>query len=154
MEVNPLANKVKAADIAPERLANNSALTEEQKIAEASRQFEAILLRQILSSTQKPLIPSKFADNSTASSIYRDMVTNQLADNISKSGAFGLARTFEQQLTHRSKAKVDDKQASPEALTAERRTNGSTTGPQGAPATFLKHRTQSLRPFPDSSSPT
>jgi flagellar protein FlgJ len=99
MVISPLQKNVNASDIDPERLAGNTALSEQQKIAEASRQFEAILLRQILAATQKTVIPSKFADNSTASSIYRDMITNQLAESISKSGAFGLAQTFEQQLT-------------------------------------------------------
>lgn len=99
MVVPPLSKAVTASDIPPERLAGNTALSEPQKIAEASRQFEAILLRQILASTQKSVIPSKFVDNSTAADIYRDMITNQLADSISKSGAFGLAKVFEQQLT-------------------------------------------------------
>lgn len=102
MVITPLQKSVTAADIAPERLAGNAALTEQQKIAEASRQFEAILLRQILAATQKTIIPSKFADNSTAAGIYRDMITNQLADSISKSGSFGLAKTFERQLTRPS----------------------------------------------------
>jgi len=99
MDIHSLHPSVKASDIAPERLANNSALSEQEKIGEASRQFEAILLRQILSMTQKPVITSKFTDNSTASEIYRDLVTNQLADSISKSGSFGLAQTFDHQLT-------------------------------------------------------
>jgi flagellar protein FlgJ len=98
MVVSTLPKAVAANEIAPERLAANTALTEPQKIAEASRQFEAILLRQILATSQKPVISSKFTDNSTASEIYRDMVTTQLADSISKSGAFGLASTFEHQL--------------------------------------------------------
>jgi Rod binding domain-containing protein len=104
MNVNPLQRQVAAADIAPERLAGNSRLTGEQKIAEASRQFEAMLLRQILSESQKPVIQSESSDNSTATGIYQDLITNTLADNISKSGAFGLARTFEQQLNHRASA--------------------------------------------------
>jgi flagellar protein FlgJ len=99
MNVNLLPKAVNASDIAPERLAGNTALSEQQKIAEASRQFEAILLRQILDSSQKSVIASKFTDNSTASGIYRDMITAQLADSISKSGTFGFAKTFEQQLT-------------------------------------------------------
>jgi|SRR5690348_13111117 flagellar protein FlgJ len=99
MLVSSLSKAVNAADVPPERLAGNTTLTDQQKIAEASRQFEAILLRQILSATQKPVISSKLVDNSTSADIYRDMITNQLADSISKSGAFGLARTFEQQLT-------------------------------------------------------
>ena len=99
MLVAPLPKTVTASDIAPERLSSNTVLSEQQKIEEASRQFEAILLRQILDSTQRPVIPSKFADNSTAADIYRDMITNQLADSISKSGTLGLARIFEHQLT-------------------------------------------------------
>ncbi len=99
MVIAPLPKAVNASDISPERLAGNTVLSEQQKIAEASRQFEAILLRQILSSTQKTVIPSKFTDNSTAADIYRDMITNQLAESISKSGAFGLAKAFEHQLT-------------------------------------------------------
>ena len=40
--------KIDPSHIAVENLAHNSALTEEQKIGEASKQFEAILLRQFL----------------------------------------------------------------------------------------------------------
>src|SRR5262249_37727976 len=89
-----------AADIAPEKLSGNSQLTDKEKMGEVARQFEAILLRQILESSQKPVIRSKFTDQSTAASIYRDQVTSQLADSISKSGTLGLARTLEPQITH------------------------------------------------------
>ena len=98
MNVHALKPHVVASDIAPERLANNPQLTDRQKIAEASRQFESILLKQILENSQKTVIKSKFSDDSTASGIYHDMITTQLADSISKSGSFGLAKTFEQQL--------------------------------------------------------
>jgi flagellar protein FlgJ len=74
-------------------------LTEEQKVAEAARQFEAILLRQILENTRKTVIQSSFADNSAAASIYRDLVSQQLADSISKSGTLGLSKAIAQQLT-------------------------------------------------------
>jgi flagellar protein FlgJ len=98
MQIAPLQRQMHAEDIDPERLQANSQLSEKEKVAEASRQFEAMLLRQILENTQKTVIKSKFSDNSTSSSIYRDLITNQLADSISKSGDFGLAKTFEQQL--------------------------------------------------------
>lgn len=104
MEISPLQRHVNPADIAPERLAGNPALTEQQKIGEASRQFEAVLLKQILDSSQKTVIPSSFSDNSTSASIYHEMITSHLADSISKSGGFGLAKTFEQQLTRQDAA--------------------------------------------------
>src|SRR5450432_447493 len=98
MEIASLQRKVDASEIEPEQLAGNSQLSRSEKIAEASRQFEAVLLRQILESTQKTVIQSKYAENSASSAIYRDQVTSQLAQSISKSGSFGLAKVFEQQL--------------------------------------------------------
>ena len=98
MNVTPLQPHIDASNIAPEQLAKNPRLTDEQKIAEASRQFESILLKQILDASQKTVIKSKLNEDSTASGIYHDMVTSQLANSISKSGKFGLSKTFEQQL--------------------------------------------------------
>ena len=101
MNINALPSKqVSATDIAPESLAGNKNLSEHQKIAEASRQFEAMLLRQILSETQKTVIKSEFTDNSTAAGIYQDLATNQMADSMSKSGTFGFAQVFDRQLDH------------------------------------------------------
>lgn len=100
MNVSALNPRTPASDVPIERLDHNSKLTEEEKLSEASRQFEALLLRQILQSSQNPVIKSKFTDDSTAGSIYRDMVTSQMADSMSKSGGIGLAKTFEHQLSH------------------------------------------------------
>ena len=98
MQINALNPHRPASEVLPENLAGNRNLTEREKVAEASRHFEAILVRQILESATKPVIKSKFSDNSTTASIYHDMMTTHLADSISKSGALGLAQTFEQQL--------------------------------------------------------
>ena len=98
MNIAPLQHN-SAADVPVEQLAHNRTLTEQQKVGEVARQFEALLLRQILQETQKTVIPSKYADNSTTAGIYHDMVTNQLADSISKSGTVGLAQSLTRQLT-------------------------------------------------------
>src|ERR1043166_1269496 len=136
MEIPALKPHIAAADISPERLAGNPQLNEREKIAEASRQFEAILLRQILQSTQKTVIKSKYSDDSTAGGIYRDMATTQLADSISKSGAFGLAKTFEQQLNRppAPTSKAGDGAVPPATLASQ---------PSAARPLFLKreHRT-------------
>ena len=102
MNIAPIQNN-SAADVPIEQLAHNCTLTEQQKVGEVSRQFEALLLRQILQETQKTVIPSKYSDTSTTASIYHDMVTNQLADQISKSGTVGLAQSLERQLTRQLK---------------------------------------------------
>jgi Rod binding domain-containing protein len=51
-----------------------------------------------LSEAQKTVIKSEFADDSTAAGVYQDLATNQMADNMSKSGAFGFAQVFDRQL--------------------------------------------------------
>ena len=104
MQIPALQPKVDASRLPMESLANNKTLTEDQKIAEASRQFEAILLRQFLAESQKPVIQSEFTDTSTVSGIYQDLITNQLADTMSRNGGIGLAKSFQSQLTHPSAA--------------------------------------------------
>jgi flagellar protein FlgJ len=100
MQISAIQPKIDASQLPLESLAGNQALTENQKIAEASRQFEAILVRQFLSESQKPVIQSEFTDNSAESGIYQDFVTNQLAESLSRGGGIGLAQMFERQLSH------------------------------------------------------
>ena len=99
MDISLIQSKVNPADVPLDRLAGNKTLTQEQKIGEASRQFEAILLRQILTEAQKTTIKSKYSDESAATSIYRDMTVKQLAESISRGGGLGLAKTLNQELT-------------------------------------------------------
>jgi peptidoglycan hydrolase FlgJ len=96
----PLIEKgVQASELPLDQLAQNPHLSEKQKVSEVSRQFEAMLLRQILHDAQKTVIPSRYGGDSSVNSIYQDLSTAQLADSISKSGGFGLARNLEKQLS-------------------------------------------------------
>jgi Rod binding domain-containing protein len=103
MELTSLHCHVKAGDLPVERLAGNKLLSEADKIKEVSHQFEAVLLRQILAAAQKTVISSKTNPESAATGIYRDMITNQLAETISHSGALGLGDTLAHELTHQLK---------------------------------------------------
>jgi Rod binding domain-containing protein len=87
-----------------DQVARSTKLTEREKIFELSKGFEAILVRNILESAQKPLFNKKGADNTATAGIYRDMVSSQTADMISRSGTLGLARQLEQELASRSPA--------------------------------------------------
>jgi Rod binding domain-containing protein len=102
MEVAALQRQIKATDLPLEKLAGSTVIAEKDKMAEVSRAFEAILLRQILQDAQKPLLGAQSTGNSASDSIYRDLVVNQLADSISKSGQFGLARAYSKQLEQQS----------------------------------------------------
>ncbi len=106
METNPLSRKITAEQLPLERLAGNSQLSEAEKIAGVSRHFEAILLRQFLAEAQKPLLNPKSTMSNGANSIYQDMMVNHLADEISKTGNFGLAKFFQVQVLPRQPANV------------------------------------------------
>lgn len=99
MNVASLPSAIKPGEIPLEKLEGSSRLTEAQKVGEVARQFEAVLLRQILSAARKNVIKSEFSSESSTSGIYNDMINNQMADDISKSGVFGLARSLQTQLT-------------------------------------------------------
>jgi Rod binding domain-containing protein len=103
MEIPSLQRPVNASDLPLERLAGNQQISEPDKVAEVSRQFEAVLLRQILGSAQKTIFASSMDPQSVTNGVYQDMITNQLADRISHSGGFGLSRSLEKQLHHELK---------------------------------------------------
>ncbi len=110
MQISPLQSGVDASHVQLESLAGNKALSQGQKIAEASRQFESVLLRQFLSESQKPVITSDSTEDSSSAGIYQDMVTTQMADMLSRGGGIGLAKTFERQLSpHAAPAGGPDK---------------------------------------------
>jgi Rod binding domain-containing protein len=99
MNIPALQSSVDDPNVPIEQLAGNKHLTQQQKIHEASREFESIMLKQVLSEMQKPVITSEFTDDSTASDIYQGYISNALAEGMSKSGAFGFAKIFEEQLS-------------------------------------------------------
>ena len=87
-----------AADLPLEQLAGNPNVSQRDKVDQACKQFEAVLLRQILGEARKTVISSGGENDPTVSGIYNDMITSQLADSISRSGTFGLAKSLESQL--------------------------------------------------------
>ena len=99
MNLHALHAGLKAPEPPLEKVAENKALSEEQKVAELSRQFEGVLLRQILGQARKTVFQSTTDEESASSAIYQDMVTSQLAESISKSGSFGLAQSLQTQLS-------------------------------------------------------
>jgi len=107
MDIPPLTPQAKASVLPFEKLAASKNVPESEKVKEACKQFEAILLRQILGEARKTVIPSSENPDSNITGIYNDMVNNQLADSISRSGAFGLAKSLQTQLVHQVLPKAD-----------------------------------------------
>ena len=98
------SRRVEAANLSLDRLAASSQVPETEKVAEVSRAFEAVLLRQILSESQRPVFKSEYVGNSTTDGIYRDLIVNQMAEDISKSGGLGLGQSLARELQRQSGA--------------------------------------------------
>jgi Rod binding domain-containing protein len=97
MNISNTPPKVQASQLPLEMLAGNPNVSDTDKIGEVARQFEAVLLRQILQEARKS---DSSSDDKMASGVYNDMINNQLADSISRSGDFGLAKSLKTQLSH------------------------------------------------------
>ncbi|HEV7924681.1 MAG TPA: rod-binding protein [Verrucomicrobiae bacterium] len=91
--------RVEASQVPFETLAKNPNVSDADKVTEVARQFEAVLIRQILQDVHKPVLAPAEGD-STTSAIYGDMINNQMADSITKSGGFGLAKSLVAELSH------------------------------------------------------
>lgn len=113
MNIPRIQPRPKTDEIPLEQIAGNKSLSEPQKIAEVSRQFESVLLRQILGAARKTVFKSKVQQDSLTSGIYHDMVTNKLADSIAHSGSFGLARSLETQLIRQTTANPTEPERKP-----------------------------------------
>lgn len=116
MDLSALSSSTVRPGVVPlEQLAGNTRLSQDEKVGEATRQFEAVLLRQILSNARKTIIHSDGESESSVNDIYQDMVTSQMADAISQSGAFGLARSLQVQLRHQTLEPASASSTSPAA---------------------------------------
>jgi len=65
------------------------------------------VIRQFLTEAYKPVLNPKDGTNNSINDIYKDMMIENLADSISKSGHFGLAQSFQSQMVHPKKTTSD-----------------------------------------------
>jgi flagellar protein FlgJ len=100
--IDPISSSARRVDPANRPLADLSLdknASEDDKVAEASRQFEAIFVRQILAEADK-----NGNSKGVAGGVYQEMVNDHLADEITRSGGLGFAKSLQAQLTHRPDA--------------------------------------------------
>ena len=85
---------------------SSSAAPSSRQVRAAARQFEAIILRQLLTPAIEPLmshgIGGKGAENSGGGGVYGYLVTDVLANSLSQGGGLGLSRMLEKQLSPKS----------------------------------------------------
>ena len=127
MDIPPLQTRhIDLSNLPLDRVAASTQIDQKEKINQVSRAFEAVLLRQILQESQKPAFKSKLESNTATDGIYHDMVVNQLAESISKSGSFGLAKSLSRELQRQTGA---SKSAAPTHAPGDMKLTGSRAVP-------------------------
>ena len=79
-------------------LSSNQFLGQDKKLQVAAQQFEAMLLRQVLKESLKPMIEGAINLNGTGSNIYQHWLVDTYANALSQTESFGIASTLKQQL--------------------------------------------------------
>jgi Rod binding domain-containing protein len=74
---------------------------QKQKLAEATKQFEAVLIRQMLTSLERTTQLSSGKGALGGSSAYSSMMVDALSDAIAQAGGLGLAKTLDGMLADR-----------------------------------------------------
>jgi len=95
-----LANPVRPVDPAAGPRSSSATAEEAAQRKKVAGQFEAILVRQLLSKS----VGSMLGGDDVAGSVYGDMMTDTLAQNLTAGPGLGLGRIIEQQLTPRGPA--------------------------------------------------
>ena len=82
----------------PKDIADSAHSRKPEDVKKVSQQFESILLRQFLSESMKSLL-----EGGPSGQVYGYMLTDSLADSISKAGGLGLCSVLQAQLGNEAK---------------------------------------------------
>jgi len=96
MDITAISPQLSSSSL--EHAGHSSGKPDPAKLAKASRQFESILLRQMLGESMKPLLQS-----GPSGQVYGYMMTDALATQISNAGGLGLAHVIQTQLSPKHK---------------------------------------------------
>ena len=94
---------------------------ESKRLGEAARQFEAVFVRQMLSSLEKAT--STQGGKDAGSNLYGSMLADAVADAVSRAGGMGLAsmlkHSLQPQLTHHTAVQAPTSSLSSDAAAAD-----------------------------------
>lgn len=99
MSIAPISSATSAHTAAPAQF-NAAALRRAEPAvqrAAVAKQFEAVLVRQLLGPTMTSMLGGK--ESGAAGSVYGDMLTDTLSQQLTAGPGLGLGRYIEQQLT-------------------------------------------------------
>lgn len=89
------------------RIAGGPARPAPDDVKKAAKQFEAILVRQLLAPAVEPMMKGSFGGAGPGSGVYGYMLTDVLANSVSQGGGLGLAAIIESQLSPRADSSAE-----------------------------------------------
>ena len=79
-------------------MAHSKHISEQQKAAAVSQQFESVLVKQFLKEALKPMFKGVFNEDGNAHRMYRHFFTDAISESIASGGGFGISTLLQQQL--------------------------------------------------------
>ena len=80
-------------------MAHSKHISEKQKAAAVSQQFESVLVKQFLKEALKPMFKGVFNEDGNAHRMYRHFFTDVISESIASGGGFGISTLLQQQLS-------------------------------------------------------
>jgi Rod binding domain-containing protein len=98
MNIGALQSGFRPGELSLEQVSTSSVISEQEKVAELARQFEGVMVRQMLREARQPMLESAPEGGSSDTRAYDDMVTDRMAEAITRGGGFGVASSLQAQL--------------------------------------------------------
>lgn len=93
--------------------------SDDPELIEATRQFEAVFLRQFLGDALKPILHATPGSDGPGAGIYQYMMTDVIANSLTKQEQFGMASLLQMQLGEQS-ARVPHEEEKGESTVLDR----------------------------------
>mgnify|MGYP001344289873 FL=1 len=82
-------------------MAHSKNISQKQKYAAVSQQFEAVLVKQFLKEALKPMFEGVFNEDAGAHRMYRHFFTDAISESVAQGGGFGVSNILQQQLNQK-----------------------------------------------------
>ena len=82
-------------------MAHSKNISQKQKNAAVSQQFEAVLVKQFLKEALKPMFKGVFNEDAGAHRMYRHFFTDAISESVAQGGGFGVSSILQQQLNQK-----------------------------------------------------
>ena len=82
-------------------MAHSKNVSQKQKNAAVSQQFEAVLVKQFLKEALKPMFKGVFNEDAGAHRMYRHFFTDAISESVAQGGGFGVSNILQQQLNQK-----------------------------------------------------